>query len=209
MATSGSCITSFPIRTLKSRWGLAAVNPNLIDHTAADLRARLGRYVRRRVGHPPDAEDVLQDIFVRLLGSDGPNEASKLLPWAFSVARNRVIDFYRERGRQLAWADGAVESDGPERDETRLDLRDALTSLMSRLPEHDQEALRMVDLGGMSQKDYARSLGLRYVTAKSRVQRARKRLRREFERCCALVLDGRGAPLECNPRHESNCCDGC
>ena len=36
----------------------------------------------------------------RVLGSKGPNEAAKLLPWVFAVARNRIIDFYRERHRQ-------------------------------------------------------------------------------------------------------------
>jgi RNA polymerase sigma-70 factor (ECF subfamily) len=185
------------------------VQPNPSDHTAADLHARVGRYVRNSVSHPADAEDVLQDIFVKLLGSDGPNEATKLLPWVFTVARNRIIDFYRERARLRVVSDGLVEAGGAGADETAVDLSGALEVLMARLSEQDREALRAVDLEGLSQKEYADSLGLHYVTAKSRVQRARKRLRREFERCCTVVLDRRGAPLECTPRHQSVCGEAC
>ena len=182
-------------------------NPS--DHTAADLHARVGRYVRNRVSHPADAEDVLQDIFVKLLSSNGPGEATKLLPWVFTVARNRIIDFYRERARLPVASDSLVEANGAGGDETSVDLRGALEVLMARLSEQDQEALRAVDLDGFSQKEYADSLGLNYATAKSRVQRARKRLRREFERCCTVVLDRRGTPLACTPRHQSVCCEAC
>jgi len=185
------------------------VQPNPSDHTAADLHARVGRYVRNRVSDPADAEDVLQDIFVKLLGRAGPNEANKLLPWVFTVARNRIIDFYRERSRRRAASDGFVEAGTTEPDEPSLDLRGALEVLMARLSEQDRETLRAVDLEGLSQKEYADALGLNYVTVRSRVQRARKRLRRELERCCTVVLDRRGAPLECTPRHRSVCCDAC
>jgi RNA polymerase sigma-70 factor (ECF subfamily) len=127
----------------------------------------------------------------------------------FTVARNRIIDFYRERARRRAASDGLVEAGATGPDVTSVDLSGALEVLMSRLSEQDREALRAVDLEGLSQKQYADSLGLNYVTAKSRVQRARKRLRREFERCCTVVLDRRGAPLECTPRHRSMCCEAC
>ena len=185
------------------------MQPNPTGQAAADLYARLARYVRRRVGHRADAEDVLQDILLRLLSSDGPRESTRLLPWVFSVARNRITDFYRERQRQPVGTDRPVDAREDEVDEASLDLSGALQSLMAQLSESDQDALRSVDLNGMSQKAYADSRGLNYVAAKSRVQRARKRLRREFDRCCEIVRDRRGAPIDCTPRRTSRCCEAC
>ena len=185
------------------------MQPNPTSQFAADLSARLDRYVRRRVSDPADAEDLLQDILVRLLSSDGPRESTRLLPWVFAVARNRIIDFYRERQRRPATSDGPIESGQDEHDTVTLDLSDALQALMAELPEQDQDVLRTVDLNGMSQKEYAVSRGLNYVTAKSRIQRARKRLRREFDRCCLIARDRRGAPIVCTPRERSQCCEAC
>ena len=121
----------------------------------------------------------------------------------------RSLCLYHVPARLPVASDSLVEANGAGGDETSVDLRGALEVLMARLSEQDQEALRAVDLDGFSQKEYADSLGLNYATAKSRVQRARKRLRREFERCCTVVLDRRGTPLACTPRHQSVCCEAC
>ena len=182
------------------------MRPTPNGQVAADLHERLDHYVRRRVSSRADAEDVLQDILLRLLSSDGPRDAGKLLPWAFAVARHRIIDFYRERQRLPAAPGRTFEAGRDGADAFPLDLRGALPALMARLSEADQDALRAVDLDGMSQKKYAGSRGLNYVTAKSRVQRARRRLRREFDRCCEIIRDRRGSPIECSPREQSDSC---
>lgn len=175
-----------------------------------ELHARLARFVANSVRDPADAEDVLQDILLKLAGGEGPSEADKLLPWVFAVARNRVIDYHRARGRvdrRVTAIEEPLPDDVPEAPSgSPIALSGALDDLMEALSEQDRHVLRAVDLGGMSQKDYAASLGIDYTTAKSRVQRARKRLRREFERCCKFEFDRRGSPIACEPRRESDCC---
>ena len=106
----------------------------------------------------------------------------------------------------ISIAQSAAVAIGAGNDERPVDLCVALGRLMGPLSEQDQHALRAVELQGMSQKEYADSLGLNYTTAKSRIQRARKPLRREFDRCCEIILDRRGAPIECTPRRKSTCC---
>lgn len=187
------------------------MNPR--DQIAAELYSRLGRFVGYRVSDPSDAEDVLQDVFVKVLGSRGPTEASKLLPWMYAIARNTITDFYRARDRRREHPSADVaeppNTDDPKNsspENSSVDLRGALGDLMDLLSEQDQQVLQIVDLEGLSQKQYADRLGLDYTTAKSRVQRARKRLRREFDRCCEIVVDNRGAPIECTPRRSNSCC---
>ena len=76
----------------------------------------------------------------------------------------------------ISIAQSAAVAIGAGNDERPVDLCVALGRLMGPLSEQDQHALRAVELQGMSQKEYADSLGLNYTTAKSRIQRARKPL---------------------------------
>ena len=179
------------------------------DCISNQLQDRLSGFIRRRVSNPADAEDLLQDVLLKVVTNTCPNEAGKMLPWVFAIARNRVIDYYRERGREPphvdvdknALPDGGT-TDAPD---SKAGLGKVLEAMIGGLSEQDQRVLRTVDLGGMSQKDYAAKLGIGYATAKSRVQRARKRLRRALEDCCRIELDRRGYPVGCEPWSGSDC----
>jgi RNA polymerase sigma factor (sigma-70 family) len=69
-----------------------------ISAIVAEERARLRNFIRRRVADPADVEDILQDVFYKLV------KANRLLMpidhvtgWLFSVARNRITDLFRKR----------------------------------------------------------------------------------------------------------------
>ncbi len=183
----------------------------MTDRTGQQLREQLTRYVHKRVSNHSDAEDLLQDILLKVLSNPGPAEADKLLYWVFAIARNQLTDYYRARGRNNHNV-SLEEEQMPAADEEDISagvkeaLRGVLGELIGELSEQDQHALRTVDLNGTSQKDFALGLGVEYTTAKSRVQRARKRLRRALERCCKIELDRRGAPTACKPGEGNDCC---
>jgi RNA polymerase sigma factor (sigma-70 family) len=68
-----------------------------ISEIVAEERSRLRNFIRRRVPNPADAEDILQDVFYKLV------EANRLLMpidhvtgWLFRVARNRITDLFRK-----------------------------------------------------------------------------------------------------------------
>ncbi|HEX9653964.1 MAG TPA: sigma-70 family RNA polymerase sigma factor [bacterium] len=61
-------------------------------------RKRVLDFIRRRVRMEADAEDILQDVFYQLLtGYNIAEPIEKLTPWLFTVARNKIIDWYRKR----------------------------------------------------------------------------------------------------------------
>ena len=183
----------------------------MTDRIGLQLREQLTKYVHKRVSNHSDAEDLLQDILLKVLSNPGPAEADKLLYWVFAIARNQLTDYYRARGRNNHNV-SVEEEQMPAADEEDISagvkeaLRGVLGELIGTLSEQDQHALRTVDLNGTSQKDFALGLGVDYTTAKSRVQRARQRLRLALERCCKIELDRRGAPTACEPRESSDCC---
>lgn len=180
-----------------------------IDVAAAwhELGDRLRVYVSRRV-NPGDADDVVQSVMVKLLERRGDIGADSVRAWLFTVTRNAVAEYYRQRrpSIDLDAFDDLPETDHVDpADRTIGNLTDCLDPMLRTLPESDADLLRRIDLDGEAQTGLAASLGIPLSTLKSRVQRARTKLRSAFDACCAIDLGRNGAPIgfergaECPP----------
>ncbi len=106
------------------------------------------------------------------------------------MARNAFADRLRLR-RELVELpeDLTAEADEPLPVDS---LAQCLPRVLSELPEEDREVLTLCDLEGWTQQDYARLKGLSLPGAKSRVQRARKRLRAHLSSACQVRFDEAG-----------------
>jgi RNA polymerase sigma-70 factor (ECF subfamily) len=168
---------------------------------SAEFRKRLLGFVRKRVRSDADAEDVVQDVLTKLVSS-GPSEGS-VQAWLFTVARNAIID----RSRKRAELHGLLELEVPEAadDDGPREVANCLCPMMSVLSIEDRRALERIDMGGESQTDVALELGISTSGMKSRVQRARERLRVAVESCCEIARDSRGVPTDCEKRPGGNC----
>jgi len=103
-----------------------------ISEIVAEERSRLRNFIRRRVPDPADAEDILQEVFYKLV------EANRLLMpidhvtgWLFRVARNRITDLFRKR-REVTFSDAEAFDFGDE-DGDVLRIEDLLPSPIDRL----------------------------------------------------------------------------
>ena len=169
-----------------------------IDVAAAwhELGDRLRVYVARRV-NPGDADDVVQSVMVKLLERRGEIEADSVRAWLFTVTRNAVAEYYRQHrpSIDLDTFGDIAEADVDPADRAFGNLSECLDPMLGMLPESDAELLRRIDLQGEAQTDLSASLGIPLSTLKSRVQRARTKLRSAFDACCAIDLGRNGAPI--------------
>ncbi len=180
------------------------------------VEGRLRSFVSRRVGSPADVDDVLQDVFLRFQsGLASVRDDENLAPWLFAVARNVVTDHHRRAGRSpLAHGlpedrvEAAPELVEPEDRPLRDELTACVARFVSMLPAEQREAITLVELEGMPQRQAADMLGISHSGLKSRVQRGRAELRRMFERACALELDARRRVVACEPRACGACGPG-
>lgn len=163
----------------------------------AELTSQVRRFVGRRLSDPHAADDVTQDVMLKVqaqLGELPPEE--KLSAWVWRVARNAIVDHYRARGvRDHGSIDEAQVPDGTGADEQHEAVREltpCLNKLIAHLPEPYRQALTLADLEGLSQQELAERAGVSLSGAKSRVQRARQQLRELILDCCDVVPDGRG-----------------
>jgi RNA polymerase sigma-70 factor, ECF subfamily len=172
-----------------------------------ELEARLKPYVARRVASQADADDVVQEVFVRLhRGLDGLRDGERFGPWVYRIAEHAVADHLRARARHpirphdeaAVAAEPASARDGDA--ELDADLAECLALFVARLRSPYREAITLTELEGLTQKDAGEMLGVSLSGMKSRVQRGREQLRRMFEECCELSVDARGHVVECTPR---------
>jgi len=152
-----------------------------------ELRA----WLRSRMGNPQDAEDMLQELFLKAMRQDEKFcQIGNARAWLFEVARNAIADRLRLKKEQVELPEDLVhETDEPAAVDS---LAACLPRALSELSEEDREAITLCDLEGLSQEDYARLKGLTLPGAKSRVQRARKRLREHLTGACQVRFDAAG-----------------
>ncbi len=166
---------------------------------------RLDRFIRRRVGDDATAQDIRQDVLLRLqkrlAGNGGIGDIEA---WLFRSARNAVIDHYRTR-KPLVELPDDLSADEPETGGELEALRAAFRRMVDELPEPYREAVVLADLEGLEQRAVAERLGLSLSGAKSRIQRGRRQLKQSLIACCSFDYDRRGRVIDCTPRTASNC----
>lgn len=168
-----------------------------IAEVVAREQSRLRNFIRRRVPDPRDAEDILQDVFYRLVEAN-----RRLMPidhvtaWLFRVARNRITDLFRKtRLEQLGGAPLALEEDdvlqledvlpsaeaGPEALYLRELLLDELEAALEELPREQRDVFVAHELEGRSFKEMAASTGVNVNTLLSRKRYAVRYLRERLQ----------------------------
>ena len=155
-------------------------------------QAELRSFLAHRTGSASEADDLLQEVFLKALyqGKDFCS-LENARAWLFQVARNLLIDRLRLAKEQVPLPDDLIADGTPETAPVDL-LSHCLPRVLSELSAEDRDAIVLCDIRGMTQKDFAERLQLSLPAAKSRVQRARLRLRAQLADACQLRFDDRG-----------------
>lgn len=173
----------------------------------SEFSGRLRGFIAKRVRAEGDIEDILQEVFAKIhAGLRDLQEDERIEAWLFQIARRAIADHYRTRSgpRHVVELPAELAEEESESDLT-AEVASWLRPMMEILPEEDREAIRLADLEALPQKDLAARLGLSVTGAKSRVQRARKRLRAALLECCHLEMDRRGNAIDYRPKGGGSC----
>lgn len=184
-------------------------NPEAIEALWREFSQPLRGFLQKRARTASDADDLLQDVFLRVQRQlPTLRDPSKLQGWVYRIARNAVIDHYRTRRLPLEWDPDREAADPEGRDE--VDLSSSLHRFIAALPPLYRDALVRHEIQGQPIQELADSVGISLTAAKSRVRRARLLLRQELDACCRFELDRRGRVIEAIPRHcEPSAPDNC
>lgn len=181
----------------------------MIDTQAAYVafHQQLRRFITKRLGNAEDAEDILQEVFLRVLRSETPlQEVRTPLAWLYTVTNSAILDHFRKQGRRVPAGQALIDTlPAPDRVE-EAEFGRCLTPLLHGLPAKYRDALIFVDLNGGRQVDLARETGLHLSTVKSRVQRGRKMLEVSIKQTCHIQRDGLRKVMDLSPESANETC---
>lgn len=176
-----------------------------------EFSQRLGGYIRKRVDDPQDADDLLQEVFLKIhTRLHTLEDQDRLLPWLYTITRNTILDYYRARRPNAPLPEDLAEDPEPLEAEPEARLAAGLQRMIqSCLPGDYQEALLLTEIEGMKQADLAERLGLSVSGAKSRVQRGRVLLHQALTECCQFHFDRTGQIVDYHPHAKDCACGEC
>ncbi|MCB9683135.1 MAG: hypothetical protein H6733_16845 [Alphaproteobacteria bacterium] len=173
----------------------------------ARLRDELARWFRRRADDEALAEDLAHEVLARLVDhAPRLRSVASVGPWVHRVAGSVWVDHLR-RTRPVGEIDlASVAAPTGDPEPVGGPLGAWTLAALASLPPGQAEAVRLVDVDGVSRAEAAARLGLTVKGLNSRVQRGRVALRQALTRCCEVALDARGGLVAWRAR--SGCCEG-
>lgn len=165
--------------------------------------AELRRWLLSRTSVKSEVDDLLQDVFLKLLKQrDSFESIAQPRAWLFEITRNTLTDRIRKSRESSPLPEGVDELPAPidKTDPVDTLAQVCLTRVLSELDPQDREAIELCDLQGMEQGEFARLKGLSLPAAKSRVQRARRRMRERMTVACQVSFDDVGHVDDFVPR---------
>lgn len=147
-----------------------------------DHRTDLRSYVGKRVNNEHDVNDIMQTVLIKVTNyCERKNDVRHIKAWIYRIAQNTIIDFYKKSRK--------TSNANLERlhlyvsDEYDENVYVWLDNFIEGLPIEYSIPLRLSDIEGRPQKKIAAHLGLTLSATKSRILRARKKVRAKFDEC--------------------------
>lgn len=169
---------------LTKRWAMTEQDDRISEAIARE-QPRLRNFIRRRVADREDAEDILQDVFYELVEAYRMMKpVEQVTAWLFRVARNRITDLFRKRGREALRNEPARTNEdgemlqledllpspnaGPDAAYARSVLLEEVGAALDELPDEQREVFIAHELIGYSFKEIAEQTGVSVNTLLSR-----------------------------------------
>ena len=170
-----------------------------------EFHEKLYNFIKFRVSDSFVAEDILQDVFIKIYKNlNKINDRSKIKSWIYKITRNTIYDYYKSKMILEKLPEEILSPDKTINKEVENSLNSCLLTLINNLPDLYKEALIHSEINGETQKKLATLKNISLSAVKSRVQRGKKILKMELEKCCSFEFDHNGKIMECN-LEKQNC----
>ena len=167
-----------------------------------EFHPRIKQFILKRIPDEYNAEDILQEVFLKIHARiDTLRDDEKLQSWMYQIARNVIADYYRQHKATVALSEALLLPEEPVVDDDVVkDLLPGVRTMVNSLPDEYRQALLLTEYEGLTQRELAERLGLSLSGAKSRVQRAREKLKAMLLDCCHFEFDRLGKIIDYQPR---------
>ncbi len=176
------------------------------EHVWQTMSHQLKAFIAKKVSNVAIAEDILQDVFIKIHSNiDRLKDKNKIRSWVYTITRNAIIDYYRQRKMNTEGQDFSESTSPVSANSATDEITTGLREMITGLPEKYSQALILVEFDGLSQIELAKKTGLSVSGAKSRVQRARALLKQRLLQCCHFEFDRFGTIIDHRPKNCACC----
>lgn len=178
-----------------------------INYIWKEHHDQLLNFIRKRVEDTDAAEDILQDVFLKILSKiETLKNSDKLKSWLFQITRNVIADYYRQKQKESNLT-GTTREEEFTIDESAMREAESWVGLhVQELPDNYRKAVELFELKGQSLQQIANQMGISYTNARARVNRGRAALKKNLTDCCTFHVDVYGNILDYYQK-DSNCTD--
>jgi RNA polymerase sigma-70 factor (ECF subfamily) len=149
-----------------------------------EYRSRVFRYLARASGSTDTAQDLTQEVFLRVSRSGVPTaETGTIVGWLFRVARNVAVDHHRRHGRTPT----VVSLETDHASAPSQEISTAIDQALARLDDTDRDVFLMREIAGLSYDEIGRACDLSPSAVRSRIYRARLQLRETLSADIAIA----------------------
>ena len=159
-----------------------------------DLGQELSAFINSKVKDVDASQDILQDTFLKAhMNIHKLIDSSKLTSWIYQITRNNINDYFRNK-KQLIEIENVELA--IEEEPSYQNLANCINSKIKQLPEKYQEAMVLTTFKNLKQTELADYLGISYSGTKSRVQRAKEKLKDLVIDCENVEADRKNKVIE-------------
>ena len=147
-------------------------------------------FILSKVKDEAVTHDILQETFLKVHTKlHTLRDLNKLKSWIFRIARNSMMDHFKQSN--LSFEVAHFESEVVQEEDVHTE-KDCLRGILSSLPKKYRDPIFLSDIKGMKQLEVAKQLQLPLPTVKSQIQRGRKLIAQGFKDCCGFVENEQG-----------------
>lgn len=163
------------------------------DASVTEFSAKLRAFVRRRVRDDATADDVTQEVLLKVFRSRATlREGQRIEAWIYRIARTTLIDHYRRRRTSEPLTEAVAAESADEVAALRETVIASTKRFLEELPAAYREPVRLAEMEGLPLAKIALRLELSLTAVKSRVRRGRAMLRKKLQECCRFEFDRTG-----------------
>lgn len=151
---------------------------------------QISAYVRKLSSNSEHIDEITQEVFLKIHRSIGTLKSEdKLKPWLNRIVYTTLIDYYKREKKYVAENTMVLEIYQEETNENNEELISCIMELLQLLPVQERELLKAVEIDQVKQTEYAKQHNIKLSTVKSRVQRAKQKIKDQISSNCYLQMD--------------------
>ena len=164
-----------------------------------DLNEELYKFILGKIKDEQIAKDIHQDVFLKIQNKIHQlKHTSKLTSWVYQITRNTINECYKKcyRLKKVEFEEHHIEMNQEEEDNLNDEILISMKQIIEVLPADSKKLIKLYEFEDMSHKEISKKLDIKENTSKSRLKRAKEKLKNQLDECCIFQIDKFGNVLD-------------